>query len=215
LSSKLIKRSQHPEGVTDFRDLISDLDIEAALDLSARDPRIGVLRSGIFERARAQGFEQGYKEGKAEARRESEQEKARLRRAVDAVISQVQRSRANALAQAQQEVGDLVLEVARKILKDEVRWNRDVVLGIVKDAIRRVVDKETVRVRVNIEDLPAVKEARGELLSTIDGIQNLEIVDDRRVGLGGAIIETSSGTIDARIETQLEEIKRAFEGRLT
>lgn len=214
MSSKLIKGSDQVEGVVSFRDMMGDLDLStAAEELAASDPLVRRLSAKVAEQARAEGLELGYREGLARVRTEFEEEKRRLASAVEAVMAKIRSSRAEVLAQAQDEVGDLVLEVARKILKDEVKWNREVVMGIVKDALRRVIDKDNVRIRVNVEDLPTVKEARADLLSTIDGIKDLEVIDDRRVGLGGAIVETDSGTIDARIETQLEEIKRAFSVR--
>lgn len=211
MSSKLIKGSEQVEGITSFREVMGELDLSsAAREMATSDPMVRRLRSKIIEQARAEGSELGYQEGSAKAQAELEEEKKKLRSSVEALISEIRETRARILAQCQDEVGDLILDVARKVLKDEAKWNRDVVMGIVKDALRRVIDKDSVRVRVNIEDLPVVKEARADLLSTVDGIRNLEIVDDRRVGLGGAIVETSSGTIDARIETQLEEIRRAF-----
>jgi flagellar assembly protein FliH len=76
----------------------------------------------------------------------------------------------------------------------------------VRNALRRVVDTGKVRVRVNAEDLETVRASREELATLIDGIENLEIISDRRVGAGGAVVETEGGTIDARIETQLSEI---------
>jgi flagellar assembly protein FliH len=67
-----------------------------------------------------------------------------------------------------------------------------------------------VRVRVSVADAPHVKEMRQEILELMDGLRHLEIVDDRRVGDGGCVIETNAGTIDAKIETQLSEIARAL-----
>jgi flagellar assembly protein FliH len=43
-------------------------------------------------------------------------------------------------------------------------------------------------------------------LLILDGARQLEIIEDRRVGRGGCVIETSAGTIDARIDTQFEQI---------
>ena len=96
------------------------------------------------------------------------------------------------------------------MLKDEVSTRRDVVVNIVKDTLKRVVDKDLVRIRVNVADTPAIKSRRDEIASLVDGIRNLEIVEDRRIGLGGTVIETNAGRLDARIETQLDEIRRAF-----
>jgi flagellar assembly protein FliH len=214
LSSRLIKGSERTDGVVDFRDVMVELDMSSAAgELARSDPLVRELKSRAVAEARAEGFEVGYRDGLAQAREELEETKRNLRSAVEQVISQISQTRAQVISNCRDEVGDLVLDVARKILKDEVKWNRDAVMGVVKDAMRRVIDKESVRIRVNVEDLPAVRDARADILSTVDGIRNLEIVDDRRVGLGGAIVETNSGTIDARVETQLEEIRRAFSER--
>jgi len=55
-----------------------------------------------------------------------------------------------------------------------------------------------------------VKEHRQDLITLLDGIDHLEITDDQRVGKGGCIIETNAGNIDARIETQLEQVEKAL-----
>ena len=78
------------------------------------------------------------------------------------------------------------------------------------DALRRITEKDHVRIRVSVADAPHIREMRDDLLTLVDGIKNLEILDDRRVGDGGVVIETGAGTIDAKIETQLAEVERTL-----
>ena len=91
-----------------------------------------------------------------------------------------------------------------------MQQNPEVIRQVISNAIRRVTDKENIRIRVSVTDAPRVKEMRDDLLEVVDGLRHLEIIDDRRVGDGGCVIETNAGTIDAKIETQLGEVARAL-----
>jgi len=104
----------------------------------------------------------------------------------------------------------LALDIARQVVKAELKQNPEVVRQVLTNAIRRITDKENVRVRVSVLDAPHVKEIRQDLLEIVDGLRHLEINDDRRVGAGGCVIETNAGTIDAKIETQFAEVARAL-----
>ena len=43
-----------------------------------------------------------------------------------------------------------------------------------------------------------------------DRIQKIDIETDRRVGPGGCMLDTESGNVDARIETELQNIEDAL-----
>ena len=60
---------------------------------------------------------------------------------------------------------------------------------------------------MHVDDLETVRAFREDLTALVDGIGQLEIVEDRRVSPGGCVVETTGGTIDARIETQFTEIE--------
>ena len=66
------------------------------------------------------------------------------------------------------------------------------------------------RIRVHGNDLETVRTNRADLLTLVDGANHVEIIEDRRVEPGGCIIETNAGSIDARIETQLESVSDAL-----
>nr|MDQ3806425.1 FliH/SctL family protein [Acidobacteriota bacterium] len=67
-------------------------------------------------------------------------------------------------------------------------------------------------VRVNPADLPAV-EAHRARLDPAGRARFLDLVADPRVGPGGCVIESESGTVDAQLQTQLRVLERALLAR--
>ena len=80
---------------------------------------------------------------------------ATVRADIEAFIGSVLAERERILEETEPEVVRLVMEIAGKVLRDETAANPDLVIGVVKHALRRVTNKERLRIRVNIADLPA------------------------------------------------------------
>jgi flagellar biosynthesis/type III secretory pathway protein FliH len=78
-----------------------------------------------------------------------------------------------------------------------------------KVAIARLVDRESVTVRVNPSDLERMREHRDAFLAAGE-IKTFRVIEDQRVDRGGVVVETSGGSIDARISTQVNEAKRVL-----
>jgi flagellar assembly protein FliH len=173
-----------------------------------------IQAEALREAAWQEGFHDGEQaartqvEAELNARWESQREEFQ-REAAD-IVESIGAAR-QALWEAQEaEMVAFVLDIARQVIKTEVTQNPEVVGSVLRNALRRVTDKDHVRIRVSVGDAPAVREMRDDLLSLLDGIKNLEILDDRRVGDGGCVVETNAGTIDAKIETQIAEVERAL-----
>ena len=170
------------------------------------------------EALREAAWQEGHHEGRVEARAAVEAElradwdtrAAALRAELDSMVTQIASAREALWARQEPEMVALALDIARQVVKTEVRQNPEVVRALIANAVRRITDKDNVRVRVSVSDAPRVKEMRQDLLELMDGLRHLEIVDDRRVGEGGCVIETNAGTIDAKIETQFSEVARAL-----
>ena len=64
-------------------------------------------------------------------------------------------------------------------------------------------------IRINPADFPAVDAARAKL-DKAGRAQFLDIVADKQVAIGGCLIESDSGTIDAQLDTQLRVLERAL-----
>jgi flagellar assembly protein FliH len=87
------------------------------------------------------------------------------------------------------------------------------VIRQVRDALRRVVGVESVILRVHPDDEPAVREHRQPLLTGVDSLREFVVEADEKIERGGCIIESPSGTIDARLSTQLRQVETAVFGQ--
>jgi flagellar assembly protein FliH len=93
------------------------------------------------------------------------------------------------------------------VLHQQVALDRGVVVEMAKTAIARLIERDSVTVRVNPADLERMRDHRDELIALGD-IRNLRLLEDKRVDRGGVVVETDAGTIDARIGAQLDEARK-------
>ncbi len=105
------------------------------------------------------------------------------------------------------DVVEISVMIAKKIIGEIAEEGRDIVVNIAKEAIKRASDREVLRIRVAPVDYDALNKKRSELLQCIDGIKSLIFEADESVQPGGCLIETNQGDIDARIESQIKVIK--------
>lgn len=156
-------------------------------------------RKGAEEAGREAGREAGFAEGKAEVERLVERTQVVLERAQD--------KRAEILAETEQEIIDLVLLIARKVIKVISENQRGVIVSNVVQALRKVKARGNVIIRVNIADLKLATEHTKNFIQMMEGAKSIQVVEDSSVDSGGCIIETDFGEIDARIASQLAELE--------
>ncbi len=173
-----------------FRELTK---IKAALD---------VVMSGSWERGSREGYQRGLKEGQKEA----EGVLQAFNNAVAEAISERQRlyedAKSNILA--------LVSKISRKVTFDAVALDPEITLKIISGVIDQLIDKSSLKIKVNPAHLPVVEQNVDKFLKTDAAIKQYQIEADSRVKYGGCLIETPAGDIDARLESQFEIINQAL-----
>jgi len=190
--------------------VLAGANAQAAELLEDAQVQAEALREAAWQEGRHEGRTEARAAVEAELRADWDARAAALRAELDGMVTQIASAREALWARQEPEMVALALDIARQVVKTEVRQNPEVVRALIANAVRRITDKDNVRVRVSVSDAPRVKEMRQDLLELMDGLRHLEIVDDRRVGEGGCVIETNAGTIDAKIETQFSEVARAL-----
>ena len=157
----------------------------------------------LVEATKAHAHAEGYAEGAGAADREMADMTSTMRNLVD--MARVERHKL--MEDAEPELVRLAIGIAERVLHQQIALDRSVVTEMAKVAIARLVDRESVTVRVNPGDIERMREHRESILSTGD-VRNFRVIEDQRVDRGGVVVETDGGTIDARISTQLTEAKR-------
>lgn len=158
----------------------------------------GLLESARAEavRIREEAREEGRRQGLEECVRELARARGEYRRLQD---------------EAERDLVDLALEVARRLVGQVVAQDREVVVSMVREALRGARGRRSIVVRVSPEDGPVVEAHRHELARAVEGVPvYLEV--DESLGSGDTVIETESGRIDARLETQLAVLREALQG---
>ncbi|RMG57802.1 MAG: hypothetical protein D6713_08945 [Deltaproteobacteria bacterium] len=156
----------------------------------------------LLEKAYREGFEKGYSDGLAKV--------AEAAKRVESIIRELENYRGRKFQELLPEIVDLSLQIARRIIRREVSVQREVILGVVKDALKKVGEGETrVTIRVNPEDYEVLV-ANFEEVRNNGAVRNIEIEPSTTISPGGCYIETEGGDVDARVEEQLKEIENAL-----
>ena len=163
-----------------------------------------------IERAKKEAYAKGYSEGIKEG---TEDERKRLFQAAEALansMKELDRLRKEILESNEEKILNLVFSVTEKVIHREVTTSRDIVYDVMKSAIKQVIDKEGIKVRLNPEDYRYILEMNPGIIDSFDDIRNMSVVEDNSIRRGGVVIETSSGEVDARLDQQLHEVRKAI-----
>ena len=189
--------------------------------LRKSDQQLAAQRDDIFVKAYAEGYQKGFGKGVEEGQEKgsrlayanaSEAAMAARKAELEAFTASLQRTLGFAsdamqrwCNQAEEELGPVALEIAHKIMLEELKLGRESVLAIVKDAMSEISHASVARLRVNPLDSALMRSFKDEILGCAQSVRNLEIVDDPTIE-GGCVIETDGGLVDARLTGKLKMI---------
>jgi flagellar assembly protein FliH len=131
----------------------------------------------------------------------------RTRRLVQAMLSGFARQRRDLLTELQPYVVRIAVEVARRIVRRELRTDPGMVARTVGAALEQVASASQTRVRVHPLDAQVLQESIREIVPAPDEAAALEIVPDGSIERGGCVVESDRGIVDARLQTQFEEMQ--------
>ena len=159
-------------------------------------------------------LEQGRAEGRAEAAEEMEKRLVIARTESDERIGALMEGIAQQVraftASLEHDAYAFALAVAERIVKREILLDDEIVVRQVREALRRIVGVESIKVRVHPDDEVLVRSHRAALLALTDATRDVVIEPDNTIERGGCILESASGNVDARIATQLRQVEHAL-----
>ncbi|GHU21396.1 flagellar assembly protein FliH [Spirochaetia bacterium] len=161
----------------------------------------------IFEQERKETRNQASIEGRDAGFAEGKAESDRLIARMHTVLERVQDQREAVLAETEQQIIDLVLLISRKVIKVISENQHDIIISNVVEALRKVKSRGTVTIRVNVADLKMTTEHTKEFISQVEGLKDIQVLEDSLMDPGGCVIETDFGEVDARISSQLAELE--------
>ncbi len=182
--------------------IIERAKLEVERMVKEAEMRVAEIEHEAYQKGYDAGREVGFKKGQAEVRR--------LIDRLGTIVGQAIDVREEIIAASEKQMVDMILMIARKVIKDEVVERKEVVLNNIREALKRIKDRDRVDIRVNFADLELTTAHKDELIKMMESLRKVNIYEDSRIDRGGCVIETDVGSIDARISTQLKEIEEAI-----
>lgn len=180
---------------------ITDLDgakLIPMFEVSKFEQALNRVREEAYSAGQQKGFAQGLEKGRDEARKVLSQ--------FDHAIRDAVQQRESMLEESREKILDLVLKISRKVTFDAIEFDRESIVTMISRIIDSLVDRSRLTIKVHPDHLPILEQSMNRFLQNSTAIKELRFEPDPRVRFGGCFIETPTGDIDARLESQFEVI---------
>jgi flagellar assembly protein FliH len=179
-----------------------EAELAAERILEQAQEKVKVLYEEWEQKAREEGYRQGemlaqqdYNDLLAEAQAFKERCKAEYEATMAALES---------------DIVHLVLDIATRVVGDEIKNNEQAILGVVRQTLEVCASREHIVLRVSPEDYEVVLANEEKLRSMVKDLDTLEVKKDGSLTKGSCIIDTGFGSVDGSADTRLESIRKAF-----
>lgn len=136
----------------------------------------------------------------------------KVAQALERSMAELGRFQKQLIVESEKQVAKLAIEIAKKIVRREVRIDDQIILAMIKVALSYVGDARKMRIRVNPEDLQVVRQSLPQMTDFESAATAPELIGDPAVERGGFVIESDAGMVDARLGQQFQEIEKSFFG---
>jgi len=182
--------------------IINEARLKAESILNSANATVAAMAKEAEEKAR----EEGFKNGEALAWKQYQgliNEAEELKRAAKEIHD-------STIAGLESEIVEIIIQTAKKIVGTELTQNKDVVLGLIRNAISAASLADKICIHVSDEEYDYVVNNKERLLEGIKGIRDFEIIRDNSLKKGECIVDTGFGTVDSSIDTQLNAMEKAL-----
>ena len=164
-----------------------------------------------YEDGLAQGRSAGRQTGRDEAfeaaRREFGEQQKSLISACEQMFGEINAARVGWLASARQDLIELAIAMARRVVHAVGQREREVVRANLEEAIRLTGRRSEVTFHVNPQDAASARAFADSLIDRQGRWEHIHVVEDAQLSPGGCRVQCGSGSVDAALETQLQRIE--------
>ncbi|MFF2908556.1 FliH/SctL family protein [Paenibacillus sp. NPDC057934] len=162
----------------------------------------------LVEAVKSEAFQQGYQEGIQQAEEEMQRKLAEMMEEARAVLQEAYKARDVIIQEAEPFLVELSCDIAEKIVDKQLTLEPQFAMELIRKNLARKREQGLISLCVSPAQFAFVNAAREELALAVDSQAELQILPDSTVKDQGCVIRSSFGSIDARIDTQLAEIKK-------
>jgi flagellar assembly protein FliH len=184
----------------------NDTESLAEEEVPQEPPGITLSEEELDQRLR-ESFQSGLQEGKKLAERGLLNVFTSLRSAAESLHG----LREKVLRESEDELIKLVMLVARKVIQREVTQDRQILLDVVRAATATISAHDEIVIRLHPDDYAMVTTSREDYFRQELSTDRMQLKSDPEISPGSCRVDTEMGTIDASIDSQLDEIFRRLQ----
>jgi flagellar assembly protein FliH len=156
------------------------------------------------------GFQEGFQEGLVTAQEQVQQQYHEMLQEASTILEQAHMLKQQIINEAEPFLIELSTAIAAKIIDKQLTSHNDWVIEMVKSVLSRRREQGIITICVSPANFSYVQGFREELVLIMDSQAELQILPDASITDHGCVLRSSFGSIDARVDTQLAEIKKAL-----
>lgn len=165
-----------------------------------------------MEKKYQSGFDEGYQKAKDEMENDYSDELLRKTENFYQILASFEQKIIDYEKNFDKIIIDVSTKIAEKIVHKEIE-NKTVIQNTLKEAVKKILGANEIVIKINPEDYKGI---------SLDGTQKdlekyfskIRFEQDGNIDIGGCLIESEVGNVDARISTQLDEITKALENNI-
>ena len=166
------------------------------------------IRMGARDEGYREGYAQGIGKAMEDAQRDKEAVAERLEKEVQAFLEKAGMAREEVLLQARDELLDLCIAVAEKVVRVSLKSSSEVIVRMIQTATERLKRQEWVHIYISGCDTKGVAQISPALTTALGALsQHVKIIPMGDDEGGTCIVETPEEIIDASVSTQMTNIR--------
>ena len=169
------------------------------------------IKKNAFEEGKNQGYAEGQEEGRLAAEEKMCEMITATNEKAERTIQLAEKEKLDSVLAAEAEIVTIAMAVAEKVIPQHFIDAPQVIFPLVKAALEKVKDQNSIVIKVSPENYEFVLMAKNELQMIVDGEEEICIVSDQLLKNDGCIVESANGNVDARLETQMAIVKKAVQ----
>jgi flagellar assembly protein FliH len=163
------------------------------------------------DKIKKKAYESGYEEGKATAVNELKETTIKLTKVFNNAVNEIATIKDEIINNAEKDIIELTIAIAEKLVCNELKINPDLIIDVIKEAIRTARSENKVILRVNSNDCAILEKNADELIEltrlvNFNSNMGLIIESDENLNQGDCLVITDTNIFDMTYKSRLDSI---------
>lgn len=208
--SEEIKSKKHEISVLkeEYESLIGKAERDISEMMVSARSEAASLKEQKQKQGYEEGFDKGYYDGLEKGKSEAGQKYEALISSLTGITAEALSEKLKIIESSEDEVVELSCSIAKKIVNQEIATDRKIIVSFVKEAIKKLEDKEKIIIYCNPADIELIKKYRSDFMELVDTTDTLHILPDEILSQGECRLESKSEIADTDLDCQFSEIRK-------